>query len=127
MPKLISRARGYFRKKKSEPEANHDGLNSEPTNVLKKRISTLSKRMAKLKLQLHDLSLAYLQMVQSRLYEKVGRKRQRRHPVVERRKLGTLALRLKSTATRMINRVGAGKVLVFPSAEGGSAIKDPNS
>ncbi len=127
MPKLISRARGFFRKKKAEREANQDGLNSEPTNVLKKRISTLSKRMAKLKIQLHDVSLAYLQMVQSRLHEKIGRKRQRRQPVVERRRLGTLALRLKSTANRMFNRVGVGKVLPFPGAEDDSAIKDPNS
>jgi len=127
MPKFLSKARGYFRKKKAECTANDDRPNSKRTNVLTKRVATLSKKMAKLKIQLHDVSLAYLQMVQGRLREKMGRKRQLRQPVVERRKLGTLALRLKSTASRVFNRVKVGKVLRFPGAGDGSPVKNPNS
>lgn len=122
MSKFISRARGYFRKK-AKRATNEDSVISEPNTVLTKRIGALSKKMAKLKIQLHDVSLAYLQVVQSRLRERMGRKRQ---PVVARRKLGTLALRLKSTANRVFNRVKVGKVLSFPGARNGSPIKDPN-
>lgn len=127
MSKFISRARQYFRKKKTNRAAENDGANSETTNLLKKRIGTLSKKMIKLKIQLHDVSLAYLEIIQSRLREKMGRTRQRRQPVVERRKLGTLALRMKSTASGVFNRTKIGKVLSFPAIRDGSPIKDSNN
>jgi hypothetical protein len=127
MSKLISNARGYFRKKKAARVAEADGSNPEPTSILKNRLNALSRKMAKLKIQLHDVSLAYLHMVQERLHEKMGRTRQQRQPDVRRRKLGTLALRLKSTAKGVFNRVKTGRVLTFPDARDGSPIKDPNS
>jgi hypothetical protein len=127
MSKLLSNARGYFlKKKKAARVAEPDGSNPEPTGILKKRLNALSRKMAKLKIQLHDASLAYLHMVQERLHEKMGRRRQRRQPNVGRRKLGTLALRLKSTAKGVFNRVKTGRVLTFPDARDDSPIKDPN-
>jgi hypothetical protein len=126
MSKLISNARGYFRKKNAA-RANSDESNSEPAGVLKKRLNSLSMKMAKLKLQLLDVSLAYLHVVQDRLQEKMSRARQRRQPDVRRRKLGTLALRLKSTAKGVFDRVRMGKVVTFPDARDGSPTKGPNS
>ena len=127
MPTLTSRGRGFFRKKTAGRSATGDDDSCETNNVLTKRIVALSKKMAKLKIQLHDVSLAYLQMVQGRLRGKMSRKRQERKPTAERRNLGTLALRMKSTANRVFNRVKAGKVMTFPAAGTGSPIKDPNS
>jgi hypothetical protein len=126
MSKSISNARGYFRKKKAA-RTNPDGPTSEPVGVLQNRLKALSTKMAKLKIRLHDVSLAYLHMVQERLHEKMGRARLRRQPDVGRRKLGTLALRLKSTAKGVFNRVKMGRVLTFPDARNGAPVRDPKS
>ncbi len=126
MSKLISNARGYFRKRKAA-RTHADGPNTDSAGVLKNRLKALSRKLAKLKIELHDLSLTYLHMVQERLRQKMVRARLRRQPDVGRRKLGTLSLRLKSTAKGVLNRVKMGRVLTFPDTRGASPIKEPKS
>lgn len=108
MSSLISKARGFIRKRKKSKVVD-DNVDKNLLKALAKRISALSKKMIEVKIQLHDASLSYLRIAQNKLRNEMSRKQRRFAPSVERRKLPKLAARMRSTTSRILTAVQGGR------------------